>query len=213
MKLSGYMAAPLEIRQAHIDLTQPCLLHPVKGRILKMHTLRKQHYDKHNIQEDLKSLTDCHVCHICDNSDCRSYYHTYLGTSKENFADRVLQKSYRGEGDWYSNGYYEIKLEEGMTIPKDFKKGRLEKTGKKVSNTRILQGIKNATNGIINIQVKTALGESLPEGFHWGYLVTRSERTCPHCDKIGKGPNMTRYHFDNCPSRVKPNNSKDRYDD
>lgn len=22
--------------------------------------------------------------------------------------------------------------------------------------------------------------------------------TCPHCDKIGKGPNMKRYHFDNC---------------
>jgi len=22
--------------------------------------------------------------------------------------------------------------------------------------------------------------------------------TCPHCNKEGKGPNMTRYHFDNC---------------
>lgn len=25
-----------------------------------------------------------------------------------------------------------------------------------------------------------------------------SERTCPHCKKSGAGPNMTRYHFDNC---------------
>ena len=24
------------------------------------------------------------------------------------------------------------------------------------------------------------------------------EVTCPHCSKVGKGPNMTRYHFDNC---------------
>ena len=24
------------------------------------------------------------------------------------------------------------------------------------------------------------------------------EKTCPHCNKIGSGPNMTRYHFDNC---------------
>jgi len=24
------------------------------------------------------------------------------------------------------------------------------------------------------------------------------ETECPHCKKIGKGPNMTRYHFDNC---------------
>lgn len=25
--------------------------------------------------------------------------------------------------------------------------------------------------------------------------------TCPHCGKSGKGGNMTRYHFDNCPKR------------
>jgi len=25
-----------------------------------------------------------------------------------------------------------------------------------------------------------------------------NERKCPHCELIGKGPNMTRYHFDNC---------------
>lgn len=25
-----------------------------------------------------------------------------------------------------------------------------------------------------------------------------SEKTCPHCLKHGAGPNMTRYHFDNC---------------
>lgn len=24
------------------------------------------------------------------------------------------------------------------------------------------------------------------------------EKTCPHCGKVGKGPNMTRYHFDKC---------------
>lgn len=24
------------------------------------------------------------------------------------------------------------------------------------------------------------------------------EKTCPHCKKSGAGPNMTRYHFDNC---------------
>lgn len=24
------------------------------------------------------------------------------------------------------------------------------------------------------------------------------EVVCPHCNKIGKGPNMTRYHFNNC---------------
>lgn len=24
------------------------------------------------------------------------------------------------------------------------------------------------------------------------------QKTCPHCGKIGRGSNMTRYHFDNC---------------
>lgn len=26
----------------------------------------------------------------------------------------------------------------------------------------------------------------------------RREYTCPHCSKVGKGPGMKRYHFDNC---------------
>ncbi len=28
------------------------------------------------------------------------------------------------------------------------------------------------------------------------------EKTCPHCGKNGAGPNMTRYHFDNCKSKT-----------
>lgn len=28
------------------------------------------------------------------------------------------------------------------------------------------------------------------------------EKTCPHCGKIGKGPNMTRYHFENCKDKI-----------
>ena len=29
-------------------------------------------------------------------------------------------------------------------------------------------------------------------------IFNSTEHICPHCGKIGKGPNMTRYHFDNC---------------
>jgi len=28
--------------------------------------------------------------------------------------------------------------------------------------------------------------------------MVRSEHTCPHCGKVGKGPNMKGYHFDKC---------------
>jgi len=31
---------------------------------------------------------------------------------------------------------------------------------------------------------------------------TYPKRKCPHCDKIGGGSNMTRYHFDNCKSKI-----------
>lgn len=30
----------------------------------------------------------------------------------------------------------------------------------------------------------------------------RIEYTCPHCNKVGKGPGMHRYHFDKCKSIV-----------
>lgn len=213
MKLSDYLNKPLGDRQEHIDLAEPCLLHPIKGRVLKMAPLRQQHLDANQVDNDLNNLSDCHVCHLCDNSECRSYYHTYLGTCKENFADRVLQQSYRGEGEWYNNGYFEIKITEKDRVPKGFRKGRMGKVVEKVSKTKTSLGIKNATNGVVNIQIKTALGETLPEGYEWGYLVTRTEKVCPHCKKVGKGPNMVRYHFDNCKFRVKPDIGGDRYDD
>jgi len=32
--------------------------------------------------------------------------------------------------------------------------------------------------------------------------VMMSERTCPYCNKTGRGGNMTRYHFDNCKEKI-----------
>ena len=36
------------------------------------------------------------------------------------------------------------------------------------------------------------------------------EYTCPHCAKVGKGPNMKRYHFDNCKTTGDSNASEER---
>lgn len=48
----------------------------------------------------------------------------------------------------------------------------------------------------------------IPLGYSKGrlknYKLKRTTRTCPHCNKEGAGPNMARYHFDNC--KVKINN-------
>ena len=68
--------------------------------------------------------------------------------------------------------------------------------------SRRSNGKRAATDGKINIQVNTGLGEALPDGFRWGRIITRTKRTCPHCSTTGRGPNMTRYHFDNCKNRV-----------
>jgi hypothetical protein len=37
--------------------------------------------------------------------------------------------------------------------------------------------------------------------------MNRTTKTCPHCNKTGKGPNMSRYHFDNC-NLIKPRTKK-----
>lgn len=51
---------------------------------------------------------------------------------------------------------------------------------------------------------KRVLESDMPVGFVKGRLplqINRTERTCPHCGKVGKGPNMSRYHFDKCKQR------------
>lgn len=50
---------------------------------------------------------------------------------------------------------------------------------------------------------KLAAQRRMADGFDMGSLgrgkkYKMSERTCPHCNKTGKGGNMTKYHFDNC---------------
>ena len=202
MKLSDYLRKTIEERTSHLEKSEPHLLHPVEGRVLKVRPLREQMCETFGITEWDVDPCSVHICHRCLEPNCRSIFHTYIGTAKENFSDRVLEKSYRGEGSHYNNGFYSIKWEEGMpALPKDFVKGRLEKASKKVSRTRLESGIKNATNGVINVQVKTRLGETLPEGFWWGLLIKTQRVTCPHCGLNGGKSNMVRYHFDNCKHR------------
>ena len=53
-------------------------------------------------------------------------------------------------------------------------------------------------NGKENLRV---VYNDIPLGYNRGRLsfkIERLEKTCPHCNKTGKGPNMTRYHFENC---------------
>jgi hypothetical protein len=59
-----------------------------------------------------------------------------------------------------------------------------------ISNLGKLQGQKHKESGFIQ-----ALGRK-------NMLIINSiQRTCPHCNLTGKGPNMPRYHFDNCKAK------------
>lgn len=40
-------------------------------------------------------------------------------------------------------------------------------------------------------------------GLRGGATATSIEYKCPHCEKIGHGPSMKRWHYENCPSLVK----------
>lgn len=58
------------------------------------------------------------------------------------------------------------------------------------------------------IELRHNPDEIIPSGFLKGRLKTnlkgipRKEKICPYCNKIGRGGNMVRYHFDNCKKKV-----------
>lgn len=60
-----------------------------------------------------------------------------------------------------------------------------------------------ANNNEVNIRCNK---DNIPDGYKLGRLkmvIKRTQMICPHCNREGKGPNMKRYHFDNCKSLIK----------
>lgn len=82
-----------------------------------------------------------------------------------------------------------------------FGKIHTEETKRKMSNKRKMyyenneNNTKNSiwiNNGIFNKRLSK--DEIIPEGYSEGLVV----KTCPHCNTVGGGANMTKYHFDKC---------------
>ena len=82
---------------------------------------------------------------------------------------------------------HKLKLKENHTKPMLGKKFS-EKTRKLMSTNNV--GFLGKTH---SEESKTKTSLSLK-----GKAKTYTELTCPHCGKIGKGPNMGRYHFAKC---------------
>jgi len=70
---------------------------------------------------------------------------------------------------------------------------------KKIGENNPCFNKKWVNNGKINLRVYE---NEIPDGFVLGRLkLNRNKsqiKTCPHCQKSGRGGNMKRYHFDNC---------------
>lgn len=63
---------------------------------------------------------------------------------------------------------------------------------------RQLEKVSNGTHHFCGPKIaKEAAQKRFMAGTHQNQTI----RTCPHCAKIGKGPGMLRYHFDNCKNK------------
>jgi hypothetical protein len=69
---------------------------------------------------------------------------------------------------------------------------------KERARERALKRVADGTNPLVGGHVQRAAAyAALAAGTHPSQVV----RTCPHCGKVGRGPNMKRYHMDNCKRR------------
>lgn len=90
MNLTDYVLLPREQRLAHINLTEPCVLHKrrnawggTKARLALLKLLGLEN-------QKTTQLVSC--CHLCPNDDpngvCVNPRHCYLGTCRENEHDK-----------------------------------------------------------------------------------------------------------------------------
>jgi len=165
-------------RQAHIDLSSPCIpalytRNTVKNK--KGAFSNKRHgssqaknelIEYHYIQKF--NGRNVHTCHLCTNDStapndfvCKNPKHIYFGTPKENSFD----------------------------ISCNDRKQRSRKGGIKGGNTNLKKGEK-----YFGDMGKKGVAKALKSGNH----ISGKEATCPHCGKTGKYAPMMQWHFDRC---------------
>lgn len=127
----------------------------------------------------------------------------YHDTSITKFAVRFSKMNKIVESARWANYVEENGLDGGDTF-----------SGKKHSKeTRAKMSLKAKEDHLLNPRThkeetkrkisKTQMGKKQPESQKRKVSaaltgLVRQEYTCPHCNKVGRGGNMMRYHFDNC---------------
>lgn len=127
---------------------------------------------------------------------------------------------------WIKRDYQENKIQssgmkgmkhkpETIQLLKDIRAKQIisEETKAKISKTK--KGVKFTKEALESFNAKRKANQSwIDSNFRPCKESTKSKigdanrgrvfekQTCPHCGKIGGGPNMKRYHLDNCKSKV-----------
>ena len=168
-------------RQAHIDLTSPCI--PARSldnaRYLKQATAmsyaKNELLDTYNIA--MFNKRTIHTCHLCKNNSqahngfiCINPKHLYFGTVSENQLDK----------------------------PESIRKEAASKGGKAGGRKGLDKVIekygKEHFQKIANNSTKKALKS--------GNYMNQQKRTCIHCGAEGNPGNIGRYHNNNCKHKV-----------
>ena len=82
LDINEYIQRSKEQRQAHLQLTLPCIERGGDSWIMRGLLA-------HVLDTTIPNTRTIHVCHACHNGRCGNPYHLYWGTAKENRHDAV----------------------------------------------------------------------------------------------------------------------------
>ena len=112
--IKEYIQLPLEQRQTHLRLDEPCS--EIGGDSREFRALLS-YFVGCTIPTGIRSI---HLCHACNNGKCSNVHHLYWGTSKENCADTVKSGRHIGTTgkklEYKPRGYVE---KPGARMPKE----------------------------------------------------------------------------------------------
>lgn len=154
------------------------------------------------LKNDLKTLQQYEYLFIKEynSSIIRKDGYGYNMTNGGQFGDSETASYYNkkrvkeGKHIFQTKKFIELKKEVSEKLIKEGKHNFQSEDNKKKTSLRNLENFKKGIDPFAG-KDGTGTNESrLKNGTH-NFII---ERTCPHCSLTGRGPNMLRYHFDNC---------------
>lgn len=86
--IEDYITEPIEVRKAHIDLTEACT---IRGTASGKNTSTYcRGLLSHILDTTIPTGMRIHLCHACNNQICSNPKHLYWGTPQENRRDQMI---------------------------------------------------------------------------------------------------------------------------